>query len=296
MTVPHERYPTVGSHWRRRFGERVWRVTVDAGLSCPNRDGTLATGGCTFCDPASFSPAAGSSRPVRDQLADGFRRLRERGKAGLFAAYFQPHTNTHAPVERLRELWDTAAEFPEVVSLCVGTRPDCVPDAVLDLLAGYRKRFEVWLELGLQSSRDATLARVRRGHTAEAFADGCRRARERGLLVCAHVVLGLPGEGPDHERETARFLRETGAEGVKVHQLAVVEGTPLAQEWREGAVRVLSQDDYVARAAAFVLALSPATVLHRLCGDTRPDRLLAPRYDKRQVVVALRQRLGADSC
>lgn len=286
-----EPYPSLATHWQARFGERVRRVGLDAGLSCPNRDGTRGTGGCAFCDPASFAPCAGDPRSVGEQLAAGLERLTRQGVRRA-AAYFQPHTNTYAPLPVLRGLWDAVLPFPEVVALCVGTRPDCVPDPVLGLLAGYGNPREVWLELGLQSAQDETLARLRRGHTAQDFADACRRARERGLKVCAHVILGLPGEGPGDEAATARFLAELGVEGVKLHHLAVVRGTELEGAWRRGEVQTLGEGEYAARAAAFVAALPPGTVLHRLVGDTAGDRLLAPRFDKGRVVRAVREALG----
>lgn len=285
------RYPSLAEHWRRRFGERVQRVSLDAGLSCPHRPGAPGVGGCTFCEPASFAPSAGDRRSVAEQLAAGLEGLARRG-IGLAAAYFQPHTNTCAPLEQLRSLWDAAASFPSVVALCVGTRPDCVPDRVLDLLALYRSRFEVWLELGLQSARDDTLARLNRGHTAADFADAARRARARGLLVCAHVILGLPGETAADESATARFLAATGAEGLKLHQLAVVAGTALEAEWRQGGVPLLTEEEYAARVAAFVGELAPGTVLHRLVGDTDPARLLGPRFDKARASRAVLGRLA----
>ncbi|GAB6061379.1 TIGR01212 family radical SAM protein [Deferrisoma palaeochoriense] len=287
---PPDPYPGAGRYWKARFGGEVRRVSLDAGLSCPNRDGTVGTGGCLFCDPASFAPSAGDPRPVAEQLAAGIERLRARGVTRV-AAYFQPHTNTHAPLPVLKALWDACRAFPEVVALCVGTRPDCVSDPVLDLLAGYRDRWEIWLELGLQSARDETLRRLGRGHTAEAFADAVRRARARGLLACAHVILGLPGEAPDDEAQTASFLADLGVEGVKLHQLAVVEGTPLAALWRRGEVAPLPEEAYIERAAAFVRRLPPRTVLHRLVGDTLGDRLLAPRYDRNRVIREIRARL-----
>jgi radical SAM protein (TIGR01212 family) len=192
----------------------------------------------------------------------------------------------------LEGLWSSLLSFPEVVALCVGTRPDCVPDPVLDLLARYRERWEVWLELGLQSARDDTLARLGRGHTAAQFADACRRARARGLMVCAHVILGLPGEGPGDEARTAAFLGDLGAEGVKLHHLAVVRGTALERSWRAGDLRLLEEAQYAARAVDFVRALPPRTILHRLVGDTAADRLLAPHYDKARAIRAIRRALG----
>lgn len=286
------RYPGLSAHWRERFGAPVHRVGLDAGLSCPNRDGSLGTRGCAFCDPASFALCAGDPRPVPVQLAAGIERLRRRG-VDQVAAYFQPHTNTYAPLPRLRELWDGVLPFPEVVALCVGTRPDCVPDPVLDLLGGYRTGLEIWLELGLQSARDDTLARLGRRHTAADFADACARAKRRGLRVCAHVILGLPGEGPEEEGRTAAFLAGMGIDGVKLHQLAVIRGTPLEGPWRAGVLATLSEDDYVERAAAFVRRLPAGTVLHRLVGDAPADRLLAPHFEKGRVVQRIREALRA---
>lgn len=271
-------------------------MSLDAGFSCPNRDGTLGTAGCAFCDPSSFAPSAGDPRPVEDQLADGLARRRARG-GRLVAAYFQPHTNTHAPPDVLKGLWDAAAAVPDVVALCVGTRPDCVPDCVLDLLAGYGERLEVWLELGLQTARDETLGLLGRGHTASDFAGAVGRAHGRGLRVCAHVILGLPGEGTGDEAHTARFLAGLGVGGVKLHQLAVVAGTALERPWREGGIATLGEDEYAERAAAFVRLLPETTVLHRLAGDTVPDRLLSPPYDKARVIREIRRRLeGQGAC
>jgi radical SAM protein (TIGR01212 family) len=282
------KYPSLAEHWQARFHERVQRVSLDAGFSCPNRDGAAGREGCVFCDPVTFSPAAGDRRPVSVQLATRMTSLRQRGVT-KFAAYFQPHTNTYAPLPVLREIWDEVLLFPEVVALCVGTRPDCVPDPVLDLLSSYRDRLEVWLELGLQSAHDGTLRRLNRAHTAGDFADACRRARARRFQVCAHVILGLPDEAAADETYTAGFLSDLGVEGVKLHQLAVVRGTALETAWRRGAVQVLTEEEYVERAVAFVRRLPPNAVLHRLVGDTRAERLLAPRYNKGRVVDAIRR-------
>ena len=231
---------------------------------------------------------------MAEQLAAGIARLRRQG-VNRFAAYFQPRTNTNAPLGKLAAAWDAATRPPEVVALCVGTRPDCVPDPVLDLLGRYAGEREVWLELGLQSARDATLVALNRGHDAGQFADACGRARERGLLVCAHVILGLPGEDAGDEARTAAFLVALGVEGVKLHQLAVVRGTPLETHWRAGEFAVLAEEEYVERAAGFCRHLPPATVLHRLVGDTAPERLLAPRFNKGRAVAAIRWRLGVGS-
>ncbi|MDF1554377.1 MAG: TIGR01212 family radical SAM protein [Deferrisomatales bacterium] len=287
-----EPYPGIGAHWRARFGQPVRRVGLDPGFPCPHRDPRTGTG-CAFCDPASFtapSAATGPGRPVAEQLATGIAGLRRQG-VNRFAAYFQPRTNTNASSGKLVAAWDVATRPPEVVALCVGTRPDCVPDPVLDLLAEYTGGREVWLELGLQSARNATLRALHRGHDAGQFADACRRARQRGLLVCAHVILGLPGEDAADEAHTAAFLAASGVEGVKLHQLAVVRGTPLEVRWRAGGLAVLDEAEYVDRTVAFCRQLSSATVLHRLVGDPAQERLLAPHFNKGRVVAAIRRRL-----
>jgi len=285
------RYPSVASSWRERFGEKVQRVGLDAGLGCPHRDPATGRGGCVFCDPASFSPAAGSRLSVEKQLERGMRWF---GRNGIrkFAAYFQAGTNTHGPPEHLRALWDAVAAEPAVVALCVGTRPDCLPDDVLDLLATYGERFgEIWLEIGLQSANDQTLKALNRGHAAADFADAVERSRARGLKVVAHVILGLPGEGEEEEAATARFLAATGAEGVKLHHLAVVRGTPLEKRFARGEISLLEPEEYARRAAAFLLRLDPKTVAHRLVGDTTPGRLVAPFYEKAAVLARIREHL-----
>jgi uncharacterized protein len=285
-------YPGIGAHWKARFGGRIQRISLNAGFSCPNRDGTLGRAGCAFCDPSSFSPSAADQRPVSRQLSEHLKRPAAKAKPHGYAAYFQPGTNTYAPLEELRAAWDTAAHFPEVLVLCVGTRPDCVPEEVLDLLASYGRRFEeVWLELGLQSGSDDTLRRLARGHTAADFEAAYSRAHARGLLVCAHVILGLPGEGPQEEAQTAELLARARVEGLKLHHLAVIEGTPLAASWRAGEFRLLTEEEYAERAAAFLRRLPPTTVVHRLVGDSLDERLLAPRFRKDQVIRTIRERL-----
>lgn len=262
---------------------------MDAGFSCPNREN--GGEGCAFCDPASFSPSAGDKRSVGEQIRSGVERLRGRG-IGKVAVYFQPRTNTWGPLAKLREVWDEAASVPEAVALCVGTRPDAVGDEVLDLLAGYSSRFgEIWLELGLQSSNAGTLDLLGRGHSPEAFSDACSRARARGLKVCAHVILGLPGEGREEERETARFIAASGVEGVKLHQLAVVRGTRIEKMWQNGEVRTLSEEEYAKKAVSFIKLLPGNTILHRLCGDTAPGSLIAPVFRKAEVERLIRKEL-----
>ncbi len=270
---------TFGSHMRRRHGQRVHKIAINAGLTCPNRDGTKGRGGCTFCNNRSFSPRALRPPPVADQIAAGRRVIRRRTGARCYLAYFQAYTNTYADVTTLARLYEEALAQPDVIGLSVGTRPDCVPEAVLDLLAGYGERgLEVWLELGLQSAFDETLARVNRGHGFAEYREAVHAARARGLPVCTHLIIGLPGEGRDHALATlARVLAE-GVDGIKFHPLHVVRGTRLAGEWRRGGYRPLALEEYVAIVADLVERLPPRVVVHRLTGTASPDILRAPAW------------------
>lgn len=282
MTL-HRYVNTFGQDLLRRYGERVHKLAINAGFTCPNRDGTRGTGGCTFCNNRSFNPAARNPPGVREQIEAGRRVLARRTGARRFIAYFQAYTNTYARVETLRVLYDEAVNEPDVVGLSIGTRPDCVPDAVLDLLCSYRDRgYEVWLELGLQSAFDHTLARVRRGHGLAEYVDALRRAQRRGLPVCTHLILGLPGEDDWHMQESHRRVVELGVDGLKLHPLHVVKGTRLANEWRRGQYQPLEQAHYVELAARLIQATPASVVFHRLTGTAEPRILLAPAWCARK--------------
>ncbi len=277
---------TFGRYVVGRFGERVHKLAIHAGFTCPNRDGTRGIGGCTFCNNASFSPNARRPPSIAAQIEAGRRVVRRRTGARRYIAYFQAYTNTYAEVERLRALYDEALAEPDVVGLSVGTRPDCVPPEVLDLLAGYRERgLEVWLELGLQSSFDATLARVNRGHGFAEYREAVRAARRRAIPVCTHLIVGLPGEGAHHARVTLERVLELGVEGLKLHPLHVVRGTRLAREWRAGGYRPLELEEYVGLAAELVARTPWEVVFHRLTGTAPRGLLLAPEWCARKWVV-----------
>lgn len=288
------RYYSFTRYLRETFGRPVRKVPVHGGFGCPNRDGTVGRNGCTFCVNAAFSPVAGArwGSPGK-QAAQAIARARERGFGGKFLIYFQPFTNTYAPVDTLRRRYDEAVSHPEVVGLAVGTRPDCVPEPVLDLLESYKDRYQVWVEYGIQSAHDETLRRIRRGHDWQAAEDAVTRTRARGLLVCAHVILGLPGETREHMLETACRLAELGIDGIKLHQLAVVEGAPLEAEYRRGHVSPLRCDEYVSLAADVLERLPERVVIQRLVGDTYGDLLVAPQWpqSKAQVVSAVTNEL-----
>jgi hypothetical protein len=280
------RYYDFKTYLRNAFGARVAKLPVDAGFTCPNRDGRSGAGGCVYCDGrGSALRRAGPLPSVTVQLAAMRERYLRRG-AERFIPYFQTFTNTDAPVERLRALWDEAVGFsPEVVGLAVGTRPDCVPDEVLDLLAGYSPRVRVHLELGLQSAHPETLARIGRGHTRGQFDDAVRRAAARGIEVVAHVILGLPGETTSMMLDTARALAALPAAGVKLHSLLVLEGTALAEQWRGGAVPLPDLPTYAGWVADFLELLPPGVFVERLAADGYRDVLLAPDWSRNKLAV-----------
>lgn len=285
-TTP-KRYTSFPDHLRQRFACRVYKVGLDAGFTCPNRDGRLAVGGCIYCNNASFSP--GNRRlPVLEQLERGKRFLRQRYKAQKFIAYFQAYTNTYADARVLGSLYDDALASDDVVGLSVGTRPDCVPDAVLDLLADYASRTYVWLELGLESGHDRTLELINRWHTVAAFDDAVRRARQRGLRVGAHIILGLPGETAADMLDTARRLAQLRIDAVKIHHLHVVRHTVLEKMYRRGEVSLFDLDVYAARVVDVLEVLPRHTIIMRLMGDAPRSMLVAPDWSLRKQAVLRR--------
>ncbi len=273
------RYRPLSDYLRQRFGCRVRSLALDAGFTCPNVDGTITTGGCVYCDNRSFSPNRRLPRTtLRAQVERGIAVLSSRYAAERFIAYFQAGTNTHAPLDRLRRLYDEALDHPLVVGLAVGTRPDCVPDDCLDLLEDYARRLPVFLELGLQTIHDRTLDWMNRGHHADAFFDAVARCRGRNLHLCAHVILNLPGESRDDMLATARAIALPELHSVKVHNLHVVRGTPLEQQYHRGEAPLFSREEYVSVVCDFLELLPPEMVIHRLSGEAPPDYLVAPDW------------------
>jgi hypothetical protein len=277
--VLSDRIHTYGQLLLRRHGERVHKIALDAGLTCPNRDGSKGIGGCTFCNNESFSPNGRKPPTLHEQLDSGRRAISRCTRASKFIAYFQAYTNTYAKIELLRAMYDEALAEPDVIGLSIGTRPDCVPPEVLDLLAEYRARgLEVVLELGLQSAFDDTLQRVNRGHGLAEYLTTASAARRRGIPVCAHLIVGLPGETEAHFHASLDTVLEHGVEGLKLHPLHVVKHTLLAQEWRRGEYQPLSREDYIRIAADLVERTPEEVVFHRVTGTSPRDILLAPEW------------------
>jgi radical SAM protein (TIGR01212 family) len=279
MTTLSEYVPTFGQYLLQRYGERVHKIAIDAAFTCPNRDGSKGLGGCTFCNNVSFSPNGRQPATVKAQLAAGRRVIKKRTGARKYLAYFQAYTNTYGELERLAALYNEALSDERIIGLSIGTRPDCLPEAVIDLLADYQDQgYEVWLELGLQSAFDDTLARVNRGHGYAEYVDSATRARQRGIKVCTHMIAGLPGETAHHVTETLQRVLELGTDGLKLHPLHVVKGTQLANIWRAGEYQPLCLEDYVNIAADLVALAGPDVVWHRLTGTAAESILLAPRW------------------
>lgn len=266
---------TLGRHLKSRFGVRVRKLALHAGFTCPNRDGTLGRGGCSFCSVRSFHDGL-----VDESVAAQVRRRKsETLRAERFLAYFQAYTSTYAEVQALERLYAEALEQPAVVGLCVGTRPDCLPDAVLQLLAEHRRQGrEVWLELGLQSAHDDTLRLIRRGHGFAAYADAVARAHKLDVPVCTHLILGLPGEADTQVRQTLQRVIEHGVQGLKLHPLMVVKGSRMAAEFARGELQPPELPAY-ARLAADLIRRTPAQVVfHRVSATARAPTLIAPAW------------------
>ncbi|HEX9079421.1 MAG TPA: TIGR01212 family radical SAM protein [Desulfuromonadaceae bacterium] len=275
----HKRYNAFSDELKRIFGCKVQRISLDAGFTCPNRDGTLDTEGCIFCGGhGSGSHGIRRDLGVAAQVEDGKEVMARKYRAGKFLAYFQAYSNTYAPVDRLRALFDEALSIPDVVGLIVATRPDCLPDDVLTCLAELHRKTYLWLELGLQSIHDRTLALINRRHDHACSVAAVERARGCGLRVCAHVILGLPGETRPEMLAMAGELNRLGVEGVKLHLLHVMRGTRLAELHERGEIGVLDRDGYGGLVCDFLERLDPRILIHRLTGDGGHDNLIAPLW------------------
>jgi uncharacterized protein len=289
-----KRYFALSIYLRRRFGKRVRKIALDAGFSCPNRDGTLSVAGCTFCNPSGSGTSLGlGGMPIETQ----WDLLREKAgrKSGelLFWAYLQSFSNTHGPVVKLKQTLDRISALPDISGLCIGTRPDCVDQEKLNLIS--KAPFpETWLELGLQSSSDATLSRINRGHGSAEFTHAVESAAGMGLKICVHVIAGLPGEGEEDFLRTIEFVNAHPVHGIKFHNLYVCKETLLARLWRTGAYVPLTQTGYVQSVVKALALLRPDIIVHRLNADPGQGELLAPEWAMQKTVLLelIRNRLA----
>lgn len=275
----HHYVNTLGQQLQRQYGQKIHKLTINAQFTCPNRDGSKGIGGCTFCNNASFSPNARETSSVSQQLQSGRITIAQRTGAKKYLGYFQAYTNTYAEVSVLRQLYQQALQQQDVVGLSVGTRPDCVPDATLDLLAEYQSQgHEIWLELGLQSAFDQSLQRVNRGHGFAEYQDAVRRARQRQLKICTHLIIGLPGETAQQSLTSLQRVLDVGTQGLKLHPLHVVRGSLLANQWRQGDYQPLQQQDYIDVASEMIRHTPKEVIYHRITATAGPKLLLAPEW------------------
>ena len=272
-------YYSFNTYLKEKFGERVQKITLDAGLTCPNRDGSKGIGGCIYCDCRGSGNGAGKRFPdIRSQARAGMEFVSKRYKARKFIAYFQSFCNTYASLETLKSIYDEVAGLPGIVGLAVATRPDCLSPEKLELLAAYTERLEVWLELGLQTIHEETLRRINRGHTYQEFLEGYRLSRNYPLLMCLHVIIGLPGENPQHVRETAQEVSRLKPDGIKIHSLYINKGTALEKLYHAGKYVPLRQPEFVSLACDFLERIPENTVIQRLTGDPPPEELVEPQW------------------
>jgi len=281
-----KRYYDLKSFFVNRFGCTVYKLQIDAGFTCPNRDGTVGYGGCTYCD-GRFSRLRqrGPLPSVTEQIENGKAFYRGKRGAQQFIAYFQTATNTYAPLARLKALYDEALAQDDIVGLSVGTRPDCVPDTVIDLFEEYARDRHVWLEYGLQSIHDRTLRLINRGHDSAAFLDALDRTAGRGVNICVHIIVGLPGETREDMLQTARALASLPIQGIKIHLLLALSGTPLGDLYERGKLRMLTRDEYVSTVCDILEILPPEVVIQRLTADGYRDIYLGPDWGSNKMAV-----------
>lgn len=280
------RYNTIGTFLKSRFGKRIYKVSLHGGFTCPNRDGTKGWGGCVYCQPKTLiGEDFGKTPDIEEQLTRGIGYLKRRYRAEGFIAYFQSYSNTYAPPDRLEGLYRRALNHPEVVGLAVSTRPDTVDAEVLDLLCHIGRERFLWVEYGLQSARDETLRLIGRAHTVEDFLTTYEMTVKRGIRVCVHIILGLPGEGREEMMETARFLGRLNPWGVKIHHLQIHRGTRLEGWYRKGLVRTLDLEEYIPLVVEFLELLPSSTIIHRVVGDAPQDLLVAPQWGSKLEVL-----------
>jgi len=284
-------YNSIAPWLKRRFGQRVIKLSLDGGFSCPNRDGTKGTGGCSFCLGGSGSFAGDPAESIREQMISQKELLSRKWPEALYMAYFQSYTGTYADTSRLRELWDAALDFPGVVGLAVATRPDCLPEDVLELLEEYSRRTFLWVELGLQTSREDTAEAFNRCSGNADFERAARELKARGIRFVVHLMLGLPGETREDMLRSAEYAASFGPFGIKLHMLHLMKGTSMARQYEDAPFPLLSMEEYVDIVCDIIERLPSDVTIHRLTGDAPQKSLIAPEWtrNKHAVLNAIQQ-------
>jgi uncharacterized protein len=279
----NKRYHTWNYHLRQEFGHKVFKVSIDAGFDCPNRDGTVAFGGCTFCSASGSGDFAGDrAEDVVTQFHKIKDKMHEKWKDGKYLGYFQAYTNTHAPVEILKQTFEPILEQEGVVGLSIATRPDCLPDDVVEYLADLNKRTYLWVEMGLQTIHEKTARIINRAHDYETYVEGVAKLRKHNIRICSHIINGLPLETPEMMMETAREVAKLDIQGIKIHLLHLLKGTAMVKQYEKGLVEFLSFDDYVNLVCDQLELLPPHITVHRITGDGPPDLMIGPMWSLRK--------------
>ena len=290
-------YHSLDYELKKRFGEKIYRLTLNGGMSCPNRDGHIGHGGCIFCSSGGSGDfAADAALSIRQQIEAGKKLLSNKRPVNKYIAYFQAFTNTYGPVDYLRSIFTEAIQCPEVVLLSIATRPDCLQPEIMELLAELNQIKPVWIELGLQTVHEDTASFIRRGYALSVYEDAVRHLRAYDIEVITHVIIGLPGESEEDILATVRYVVDSKAEGIKLQLLHVIEGTDLAIDYRAGAFNTLEMDEYIRIIQKCVELIPETMVIHRLTGDGNKKSLLAPLWsgDKKRVLNAIRAAFQRD--
>ena len=282
-------YITVNEYLKQKYGEKVYKVSINGGFTCPNRDGTSGTKGCIFCSgmgSGDFAPTADLS--VTEQIEAGIKQTKAKNPT-KFIAYFQAFTNTYAPVEKLERLYTEALDHPSIVGISIGTRPDCLPDEVLELIERLNRIKPVWVELGLQTVKEETAEYIRRGYPLSVYDEAVKKLKNIGVEVITHVILGLPGETREDMLKTVNHVAKSGATGIKLQLLHVIRGTDLEKDYNAGLFRCMSMEEYVSLIKDCIDILPKEMIIHRMTGDGDKRTLVAPLWsaDKKRVLNAL---------
>ena len=294
------KYRSLNSYLQDTFGQKVYKISIDGGFTCPNRDGTIDTRGCIFCSAGGSGDfAEDRSFSVTEQIEQGKKRVevkmpKKTENGNKYIAYFQAFTNTYAPVSRLRELYTEAIEHPDVVAVSIGTRPDCLPEETLDLLSELNAVKPIWVELGLQTIHEKSAEYIRRGYPLQVYDEAVRNLRDKNIEVITHVILGLPGESREEMLETVKYVGASGVQGIKLQLLLVIEGTDLAKDYEAGHFKCMTMEEYVELIHDAIEVLPEGIVIHRMTGDGAKKTLVAPMWsgDKKRVLNALNKRLS----
>ena len=278
------RYNAFSDYLRQKFGAKVYKVTIDAGFSCPNRDGTLSDKGCLFCDESgSFSQTHSGLMSIPEQIESEMEFLSKRFKAEKYMSYFQAYSNTYKPVQELEKIYKQSLEHPDIVGISIGTRPDCIDDEKLALINSFTPDYYTWIEYGLQSANDKTLKKINRGHDYDCFLRAYEKTRKySGINICVHVIMNL-FETYDEMMYTAKKVAELEPDGVKIHMLCVLENTKLEKIYNQGKLKLMTEDEYVSVVCDFLEQLPPSTTIHRLAGNGLRTKLVQPRWIGRKL-------------